>query len=107
MPFADQPGGTPEKINNFHYAAQDLGRALSDTEKPPSGFTGGRLRPMSWRPTRWWGIRRERKRQTEGGNMRRKNAFLGYRRRFALALIPAASRRQGDWKGCCFGNASP
>ena len=29
---------TFEKINNFHYALQDLGRALSDTEKPPAGF---------------------------------------------------------------------
>jgi threonine dehydrogenase-like Zn-dependent dehydrogenase len=27
-----------EKINNFRYAVQDLGRALADTEKPPAGF---------------------------------------------------------------------
>jgi threonine dehydrogenase-like Zn-dependent dehydrogenase len=27
-----------EKINNSHYALKDLDRALSDTEKPPTGF---------------------------------------------------------------------
>jgi threonine dehydrogenase-like Zn-dependent dehydrogenase len=27
-----------EKINNFHYGLQDLGRALADTEEPPAGF---------------------------------------------------------------------
>jgi threonine dehydrogenase-like Zn-dependent dehydrogenase len=27
-----------EKINNFRYALPDLGRALTDTEKPPAGF---------------------------------------------------------------------
>jgi threonine dehydrogenase-like Zn-dependent dehydrogenase len=30
-----------EKINNFHYQLSDLGRALADTEKPPTGFIKG------------------------------------------------------------------
>ena len=30
-----------DKINNFRYQLSDLGRALADTEKPPTGFIKG------------------------------------------------------------------
>jgi threonine dehydrogenase-like Zn-dependent dehydrogenase len=30
-----------DKINNFHYQLSDLGRALAETEKPPTGFIKG------------------------------------------------------------------